>query len=128
MPKQLYCVWLDNLFINHNLMALLQKKDYGATGICRANSGVVQDLIDKKNTKKPKTFFLEKVFSKQLAVTIKYVSLHGKTMDWFFSKALYIQKISNLFNISKNVLEKYSQNPKQLGCHLVTRLGQSFLY
>lgn len=89
-------------------MALLQKKDYGATGTCRANSGVVQDLIDKKNTKKPKTFFLEKVFSKQLAVTIKCVSLHRKTMDWFFFQSTV-----------------HTEN-KQLIQHLKKRLGKIF--
>lgn len=57
MPKQPYCVWLDNLFTSHNLMAMLREKGYGAAGTCRANSGVVQDLIDKKDAEKTKDIF-----------------------------------------------------------------------
>ena len=38
-------------------MALLREKGYGAAGTCRANSGVVQDLIDKKDAEKTKDIF-----------------------------------------------------------------------
>lgn len=38
-------------------MALLKDKGYGAAGTCQVNSGVVQDLIDKKNVKKTKNVF-----------------------------------------------------------------------
>lgn len=57
LPKQPYCVWLDNLFTSHNLMIQLREKGYGAAGTCRVNSGVVQDLVDKKNAEKTKDLF-----------------------------------------------------------------------
>ena len=57
LPKQPYCVWLDNLFTSHNLMTQLRDNGYGAAGTCRVNSGVVQDLIDKKNAEKTKDIF-----------------------------------------------------------------------
>lgn len=57
LPQQPYCVWLDNLFTSHNLMTLLREKGYGAAGTGRINSGVVQDLIDKKNAEKTKDVF-----------------------------------------------------------------------
>ena len=38
-------------------MALLKDKGYGAASTCQVNSGVVQDLIDKKNAEKTKDVF-----------------------------------------------------------------------
>ena len=50
-------------------------------GLAEPIQGWYKTLLTRKMPKRPKTFFLEGVFSKQLAVIIKCVSLHEKTMD-----------------------------------------------
>lgn len=127
MPKQPYCVWLDNLFTSHNLMALLREKGYRAAGTSRANSGVVQDLIDKKDAEKIKNIFSRGSLFKATSSDNKVCQLTWKD-NGFFSRAPYIQETSVPFNTSQNVSGKPSQNPKHIGRHLVTRLEQSFLY
>lgn len=49
LPKQPYCVWLDNLFVSNNLLHYLRQNGYGAAGTARTNSGVAQELVKKKN-------------------------------------------------------------------------------
>lgn len=46
LKDQPYHVWLDNPFISHKLLAYLRKHDWGAAGTARANSGMLQKLIE----------------------------------------------------------------------------------
>lgn len=38
-------------------MTILREKGYGADGTCRANSGIVQDLVDKKDREKKRDIY-----------------------------------------------------------------------
>jgi hypothetical protein len=48
LSRKGYHVFLDNLFVFTRFLELLRDQGYGATGICRTNSGVHQDLITMK--------------------------------------------------------------------------------
>ena len=78
LPKELYCVWLDNLFTSHNLMIQLREKRYGAAETCRVNSGVVQDLVSKKNMEKSKDVFEWGTFFKTVSNDNKVCQLAWK--------------------------------------------------
>ena len=57
LKDQPYHVWLDNLFISHKLLAYLRKHDWGAAGTARANSGMLQKLIELKKEEKRKDIY-----------------------------------------------------------------------
>lgn len=71
LPKQPYCVWLDNLFISNNLLQYLHHKGYEAAGTARANSGMVEELIQKKARKKLEISTSGGLYSRQLVTTRK---------------------------------------------------------
>ncbi len=52
LPKQPYYVWLDNLFVNNNLLQYLCQKGYDPAKTARANSGMVEELINHKAEEK----------------------------------------------------------------------------
>ena len=54
LPCARYHVYLDNLFTSVKLLELLRIRGYGATGTCRTNSGVIQELVDIKKASKRK--------------------------------------------------------------------------
>jgi hypothetical protein len=49
-----YCVYLDNLFTSTKLLKVLRDRGIGATGTCRKNSGISEDLAQKKAIDKSK--------------------------------------------------------------------------
>lgn len=57
LKDQPYHVWLDNLFTSHKLLAYLRKHDWGAAGTARANSGMLQKLIELKKEEKTKDIY-----------------------------------------------------------------------
>ena len=50
LPRQGYHVYIDNLFTSMRFLEFLRKHGYGATGTCRTNSGVLQELINIKKS------------------------------------------------------------------------------
>ena len=52
LSKQLYYVWLDNLFVSNNLLHYLRQNSYRAAGTTRTNLGIAQELVKKKNKEK----------------------------------------------------------------------------
>jgi hypothetical protein len=52
LPKARYHVTLDNLFTSYALIKALRSEGFGATSICKTNTGVISELINiKKNDK-----------------------------------------------------------------------------
>jgi hypothetical protein len=49
-PSLQYCVWLDNLFSSTTLFTYLRSLGYGATGICKINSGISKSFVSIKKT------------------------------------------------------------------------------
>jgi hypothetical protein len=54
LPTARYHVYLDNLFVSDRLLRFLRSKNYGATGTCRTNSGVIKELVQNKQADKKK--------------------------------------------------------------------------
>jgi hypothetical protein len=50
LPKAIYHVFLDNLFPSPSLLRALRKQQIGATGTCRANSGIFRGFVELKAT------------------------------------------------------------------------------
>jgi hypothetical protein len=46
-----YC-FMDNLFISTRFLEFLRTKGYGATGICRTNTGIISELLEWKQSDK----------------------------------------------------------------------------
>lgn len=57
LPKQPYCVWLDNLFVSNSLLHYLRQNGYGAAGTARTNSGMAEELVKKKNEEKTRDVY-----------------------------------------------------------------------
>lgn len=52
LPGTGYHVFFDNLFTSLKFFELLRARGFGATGTCRTNSGVIQELVTLKNDDK----------------------------------------------------------------------------
>lgn len=50
LPKRRYHLWMDNLFTSTRFLELLREEGYGASGTCRTNSGVLEELIQWKQS------------------------------------------------------------------------------
>jgi hypothetical protein len=52
LPRKGYHIFLDTLFVSKRILESFRNRGFGATGTCRTNSGVYQDLIDMKKRNK----------------------------------------------------------------------------
>ena len=59
-------MWLNNLFVSHNLLVHLQEQGWGAVGTCKANSGVHKSLIEQKKIEQSKDLYAWGTLFKQV--------------------------------------------------------------
>jgi hypothetical protein len=86
LPRQQYCVWLDNLFVSHKLLKYLRSMGIGAAGTARVNSGVVRRLADLKRDEKTKDIHPWGTVFKEISQDNLLWKCCGKTTALYFFK------------------------------------------
>ena len=71
LPKQPYCVWLDNLFVNNNFLYYFYQNDYWAADTAHTNLGIVKNLVKKKNKERTQDVYHWRMLFKAISDNIE---------------------------------------------------------